>query len=103
METLHMYFCTKYGYRIPPEGWADDMRELRKRREVEEDIRRQTLTTDKIDKLMSLDHFVDDIDVILAFFYEKDLKEIAQQHINKCLSCRILVTDYPKKKCVNFG
>ena len=99
-----MYFLTKYGTRNPPEGWAENMRELRKRRESEEDIRRQTLTAGKIEKLMSLDHFVCDIDVILAFFYEKDLKEIAQQHIKKCYHCRILVTDdEPEKTCVKFG
>ena len=46
---------------------------------------------------------IDDIDVILAFFYEKDLKEIAQHHIDKCVQCKILVTDEQKKNYVKFG
>ena len=98
MKTLHSYFISKYGKRSPPEGWADDMKSVREKMESEEKLRRQTLTTRKIQKLISLDHFVNDTDVILGFFYEKDMKIIAQQHIDKCFVCQIAVTDDEQKE-----
>lgn len=103
METIHSYLISKYGNRSPPEGWADEMKSVREKMKSEETRRRQTLTAQKIQNLISLDHFVNDMDVILGFFYEKDMKIIAQQHIDKCLECQIFVTDEEKEKYVVCG
>ena len=87
MDSLHHYFISKYGQRKPPEGWESDMKRWR---ETKEWTKMYHKSDSDIAKFLSMDHFVDDIDVILGFFFEMDMRSIIEQHTKKCILCRTM-------------